>query len=98
MTGRSPCPHHSATVCAARLRTGFSNWMEGAANLELRGVHADSEPSGARVAVVARQRHLAALIELARLGQGQRMCRNHDATEKSTPHLGETAVLRTCHR
>jgi hypothetical protein len=61
-------------------------------------VHADSEPSSARVAVVARQRDLTALIEPARLGESQRMCRNHDAVEKSTPHLSETAVLRTCHQ
>ena len=55
-------------------------------NLELRGVHADGEPSGARVAVIARQRDLTAIVELTRLGEGERMCRNHDATEKGTPH------------
>jgi len=55
------------------------------ANGELRRVHADGDTAGAGVAVVTRERHLAALIERPVLGQCERMRGNHQAAEELTP-------------
>ena len=58
------------------------------ADRELRGVHADREPAGAGVDVVARQRALMAGIELALGVERQRMRGEYRAVGDQTPHLG----------
>jgi hypothetical protein len=58
-------------------RRQFQDWLEkampGLSNLKLRGVHADRDAARPRSVIVSCQGRLAALIELARLRQGQRM-------------------------
>jgi len=59
----------------------------GIANGELRGVDADSNASRPGIAVVTRQRDLAAFVEPARVGQGKRVGRNHKAADQRAPKL-----------
>ena len=57
-------------------------------DLELRGVHANGEPAGAGIDVVARQRPLRGAIELALLVERQRMRRQHGAPAQDGQDLG----------
>src|SRR6185295_7774055 len=68
------------------------------ANGELRGVDADGNASRASIAVVTRQRDLAAFVESARVGQGERMRRNHEAFDQRTPKLRQPIDVRSGHR
>ena len=51
----------------------------GVADRELGGMHADREPAGAGVEIVARERALAAGVELAAGIERERMRRDHGA-------------------
>ena len=64
------------------------------ADRELRGVDADREPAGAGIDVIARQRALMHLVELAVGVERQRMRGQHGAVGDQAAHLGfDLAVM-----
>src|SRR5439155_26835914 len=69
----------------------------GIANGELRGVDTDCDATGAGIAVIPGQCDLTALVEPPRLGQGERVCRNHEAAEQCAPKVRQAIAIRNAH-
>jgi hypothetical protein len=68
------------------------------ADRELRRMHANRDASGASVAIVAGQRHLSALVELARFSESERMSRDHESAEKRASKLRQRFRFKSGHR
>ena len=61
-------------------------------------MNGDRDAAGAGIAVVARQRDLAPLVEPPVRSQRQRVCRDHQAAQERAPQLDEAAGVRIGHR
>ena len=57
-------------------------------------MHANGDASGSGVTIVAGQRHLSPLVELARFSESERMSRDHEAAEKRASKLRQRLRLQ----
>jgi hypothetical protein len=87
-TWAAPLAHRSSR----ELENGFQETNRRITNGELRSVNADGDATGPGVAVVPRERDLAAFVKPTRCGEGERVRGNDETAEKSVAKVSQSSV------